>query len=91
MVSLQHKSPQGLSRMVTRADNEVATITRGLPRGASSYADLTRTMLERSSDLTSRGIILGGAAEQGYKLQSFQFVNPKEQAHWYIRYQPKKD
>lgn len=73
-----------------RSDNEIAPITRGLTRDVNNYADLNRAMLARG-DLKRRGIILGGATEQGYKLQSMEFVNPKEQAHWFIRYQPKKN
>jgi hypothetical protein len=73
-----------------RPENDVAPITRGLPRDLTNYADLNRAMF-KAGDLKKRGIILAGAAEQGYKLQSMEFLNPKEQAHWFIRYQPKKD
>jgi hypothetical protein len=73
-----------------RPESDVAPITRGLPRDLTNYADLNRAMF-KSGDLKKRGIILAGAAEQGYKLQSMDFLNPKEQAHWFIRYQPKKD
>jgi hypothetical protein len=73
-----------------RSDNEIAPITRGLTRDVTNYADLNRAMLSRG-DLKKRGIILGGATEQGYKLQPMEFLNPREQAHWFIRYQPKKN
>jgi hypothetical protein len=73
-----------------RPDGESAAITRGLPTDITNYADLNRALF-KSGDLKKRGIILGGASEQGYKLQSMEFLNPKEQAHWFIRYQPTKD
>jgi hypothetical protein len=73
-----------------RADSDVAPITRGLPRDLTNYADLNRALF-KSGDLKKRGIILAGAAEQGYKLQPMEFLNPKEQGHWFIRYQPKQN
>jgi hypothetical protein len=73
-----------------RPDGESAAITRGLPTDVTNYADLNRAMF-KTGDIKKRGIILSGASEQGYKLQTMEFLNPKEQAHWFIRYQPKKD
>jgi hypothetical protein len=75
-----------------RADGQTAAITRGLPTNLTNYADLNRAMLDKSNlKLKQRGIILAGSAEQGLTLKSMEFLNPKEQAHWFIRYQPKKD
>jgi hypothetical protein len=73
-----------------RYDNEIAPITRGLPTTPTSYDELNRALF-KTAELKSRGLILGGAVEQGYKLQTMEFANGKQQAHWFIRYMPKKD
>lgn len=74
-----------------RPDGAVAHITRGLPGGPASYMDLNRAVFNPDGKLKMRGLILAGAAEQGYKLEPKEFVNPREQAHWFIRYMAPKN
>lgn len=74
-----------------KPDGAVAHITRGLPTGHASYSDLNRAVFNPNARLQRRGLILPGAAEQGYRLEPKEFVNPREQAHWFIRYMQKKD
>lgn len=74
-----------------KPDGAVVHITRGLPSGPASYMDLNRSVFNPDSKLKTRGLILAGAAEQGYKLEPKEFVNPREQAHWFIRYMAPKN
>jgi hypothetical protein len=74
-----------------RPDGAIAHITRGLPSGPASYLDLNRAVFKPAGQLQKRGLILPGAADQGYKLEPQEFLNPREQAHWFIRYMAPKN